>query len=291
MQPTIATDPDRYQYTITKFTLIMSAYKFINIGHASCFELLSQAQNLAVQLKKKYELNEADLTTINALKTSIVMILFSVLEGYCNFIGELIVQSSIKNVENPKTSHNLSQIEIDYLSEQKTYIDKSGTRKIKKSVFNPTLDKLFVTPLILGKIFGIDFKIDKSCKEWQSLRRLKEIRDRITHIKFDYNGDNSRLYISENDIIYASEAIGWYFEKVGSLIHNIYKEAFDKTSIFSIRMSCWITQLHLYKLCNMSDKLFDKNFICPLKCDANNDCKMDFKDFYRNVQFEKCQIK
>jgi hypothetical protein len=269
----------------------MSDSKYVNFGHASCFELLSQAQNLSVQLKKKYDSTEEYLTTINALKTSIVMILYSVLEGYCNFIGDLIIKSSKKNEKELEFCYNLSQIEIDYLSEQKTYIDRSGNIKIINSVFNPTLDKLYVTPLILGKIYGLDFKIDKSGNKWQSIRRLKEIRDRITHIKFDYNGENSRLYITEKDIVYASDAIAWYFEAVGSLFHQIYKDSFDKTSILSIKMSCWIIQLHLYKLCNMSDHFFDKNFICPLKCDDNKNCKMDFKDFYLNVQFEKCQIK
>jgi hypothetical protein len=112
---------------------------------------------------------------VRALKTSVIMLQFSALETVANFLADLAIRTSEGIQGSPEVKASLTQVELDFLAERRTYVDAgSGALKISGSAFVPTLDKLTVAPLLLGKVHGLKRRIDKGGSGWQKIQQLKD---------------------------------------------------------------------------------------------------------------------
>lgn len=252
-------------------------------------DLLAQLVNLIVILNKEIEYVEdkeaeenstaktqGSPISVRGMKTSIVMLQFSVLEALANFISVLALKSSEEIAGSPPVINRLTQIEVDFLLEQRTYLEMgSGNLKVSSGAYSPTLDKLSLVPFLLGKIYNQPFRIDKGSNGWKKIQRLKEIRDKLTHFKFDgelwatheaiqLDLDNIKpsIVISSNDLFIGCAAIHWYLQQVESVLKNIYGND-HKPLLFnfkSLRVLSYLTLLNLYKNCGISDKTFNRDY-------------------------------
>lgn len=269
--------------------------KAICTGGTLIVDLMCQLINLIVELNKetkklnikKNEIMEGNIDrkesgspiTVRAYKTSIAMLMFDSLESICNFLSKLILLMNEGLEGSPQVEYHLNQVEIDLLKEQKTYMDcRTGKIKVNDSNFIPTMDKLTIVPFLLGKIYDIEFKIDKGGKGWQGLLELKQLRDELTHPKFnldidelndsmllDTNNIKPSVVISNMKLFEGTESIRWYWGNIRKLfeVSGLITPKSVINNIFSVDFLLWLIMLNLNEGCNIKE--FDKKYPSPIK--------------------------
>lgn len=268
--------------------------KVIRIGTSLMLDLMAQILNLIVILNQEIEATELKKTnvdeeenkssknggsaiTIRAYKTSIIMLMFDALESICNFLSELILAMNGGIDGSLQVEYNLNQIEIDLLKEQKTYIDcKTGKIKVSESNFIATMDKLIIVPFLLAKIYGLEFKIDKSGKGWQGILELKQLRDKLTHPKFnlnigevddtfslDINNIKPAVSISNMELFKGTESVRWYWGQIRKVfeVSGLIKQRGVFMLIAGIDLILWLMMMNLCKSCGI--KNFDEKYQSP----------------------------
>lgn len=238
-------------------------------GFALIVDLLAQINNLCIMYSREFDKTQQnDDFLLRAYKTSIVTLTFSVIEAYYNFVAQLTLFLNQTNDEN--ITKSLTQVEIDFLLEQTTYIDlKSGQSKTKNATYSGILDKLNVIPRIFARIHSKSFVLDKSNNDWQKLVKLKNIRDEITHVKFDTERvfkfdigpkSISRLApyysITDIDIFNGINAIRKNIDNVNSLIEEVYTT--EVLFVGLVDMMFGLVLLNYQKVCGINDEEFDK---------------------------------
>ncbi|MBP1906305.1 hypothetical protein J2Z32_002954 [Paenibacillus turicensis] len=246
-------------------------------GYSLTRDIIHQISTLIDTLKKG-ESTELDSAHYRSVLTAITLLSFNTIEAYANFLAILAEKSNEGLSDAPKVKEELHYTEVDALLERKTYFEpRKMSIETQENSFLPTLDKFFVVPNLLAKLYGIEFKVDKGGKEWGSIRKLKNERDKITHLKFDLNllpraGDferpddmkkiNPTYNINPKDVFDGIEGVRWYILLCGKLIQTIYRE---KVSWISLSGTDTVIYKMLsdynkvFKIC--SDKSFQKNVL------------------------------
>ncbi len=131
----------------------LSENEIINGGHRLMLDLVGQVLELN-------EMQGKDNFCRSILSSSIILS-FSILESYLNYISALIIFEHKKNNYSARILNRLSQVELDLLEEKKSEFDikKIEVRRASKSYIR-IMDKLIVTPKLLAKAFAKDITID-----------------------------------------------------------------------------------------------------------------------------------
>ena len=213
-----------------------SIEEIISSGHMLIIDLIGQVDSLS-----HYKQNRAVLS-------SSVILSFSILEVYVNFISELLLTEHRREISSPQIINKLSDIELDLVQEKKSIFDynKLIIKKTNNS-YIPILDKIVVISRLLAKTYNIDFNVDKSANDWKYLKQLKEKRDEIAHPKFDSklikpiinlsdktDAMKPSYEINHNDLLNGLIGIRWYLKINGILLVNIYKGKFSSLNLFVI---------------------------------------------------------
>jgi hypothetical protein len=267
----------------------------IGNGSMLLIDLFAQLINLIVALQKESDSiksspdessdeNKTDKLSgspisVRALKTSIILLQFSALETIANFLSGLAIRINSGIPGAPDVNTPLTQVEIDFLKEERTYLDTgTGALKLSGSVFVSTLDKLAMAPLLLGRLHDQNYRLDKGGNGWRSIQRLKEIRDQLTHFKLDgtlMEGDESisldldnvkpAVTIKNRDIFNGGEAMKWYIQQVIDLLSSMYTERHWQlvTRFQILQFMNWMALLNLYKSCSISDEVFNRDYPRP----------------------------
>ena len=220
---------DRGQPQVTLDSIIGGARTLL-------LDLLSQALNLIVLLDREVKAIEHDSTdplergsrgspiSVRALKSSVVLLQFGILEALGNFTAELTVRLHEGLDGAVPLRIPLSQVELDFLREQRSSLEPTtGKIKIQKGVYVSTLDKLSAAPLLFAKSYGKNFRLDKAGSGWGNVQKLKVLRDTLTHIRpgmepstvetdIQLNLDKvtPSVLITFADLFDGSECILWY---------------------------------------------------------------------------------
>lgn len=205
------------------------------------YDLLAQTLNLIVSVEREIKAINRDKfrplkaghrgshISVRALKSSIILIQFGILEALANFVADLTVRLHGPLEGAVDLASPLTQVELDILREQRTTVDiRTGELKTQHAVFVSTLDKLSVAPLLLAKSHSKTFRLDKGCAGWNKVRKLKDMRDALTHVRLhirtesddvesptlDLDRVRPSLAISSADLFDGSTAISWYLREL-----------------------------------------------------------------------------
>ena len=267
------------------------------IGHAcwSFLDLAAQISNLAVSLGEELsgtkELEKAgghksgkrgesgSPISVRAIKTSVALLLSSMLEGWANFLAELALQSNVGLEGSPKVVYHFNQIEIDCLAEQRTSLNaRTAEAVVTKNVYIPTLDKLAIVPRLLGKQYGCDFVLERGGSGWQKVQILKSVRDKLVHPKLDLTGlldeipteielDTVRATIEVNliDLYTCAEGMDWYLHETMGLLRQIVKPSQRFVlSIGSVEILSWLILSNLSSVTGTSKAAFNREHPAPV---------------------------
>ena len=190
-----------------------------------------------IELAKLLEKNELNSISNRSIQSSIVLMLFNMLEGYANFIASLILELDKGIIDAPKTKYQLNIIEQNVLKEEERKINfKKCTVEIRKNSFVTTLDKIKIVLTMLPKLYGEEYKLNIGGQEWQMIQSLKIERDKLTHLKLDLNmlptlenyetpdcihKANPTLNINNKIIFEGIVAIRWYFNEAALQLQKI----------------------------------------------------------------------
>ena len=209
---------------------------------------------------------------IEALQTAMILLLFNILETTSNFLAALAVNTNHGLHGAPKVISPLSQPEIDLLTEQRIYVDhRTGNLQTSSSVFTPVLDKLALVPLILGRLHGITFRLDKKQNEWRLIRRLKDMRDKIIHLRPDFSHLTEQeivkpsVRITNEDIFLGTVAIRWYIKQITKLLQEMFRGK-NKNLIkgyLTLDFQCFIILDNLRKFCTIRKSRFLRDHELP----------------------------
>ena len=238
----------------------------ISSGYLLIIDLISQ-------IDKLYDCDKKLLDNRGIL-TSSVILSFSILEIYTNFISELLITEHKREEASPKIITRLKDIELDILIEKKSIFDyKKLTIKKENNSYIPILDKIIVIPQLLAKAYNHKFILDKSGNNWSYIRSLKEKRDEISHPKFQSNAIQPIVDLNEKndiaDLLYSINpknildgliGIRWYLKINGDLVASIYNGKFSSSNLFfidTIIRDLILKINHIFKLDNKLDKKID----------------------------------
>jgi hypothetical protein len=250
--------------------------EIIHSGHRLILDLVAQIIELnGIQREDKPN---------RSILSSSIILSFSILEAYLNYISSLIIFEHKNNAFSPKILNRLSEVELDVLEEKKSTFDikKIKVKKTDNSYIR-IMDKLIVVPKLLAKTYSKDINIDKGCKNWEYLNELKEKRDDISHPKFDIEKieqiTDFRNMPSPLKPAYSIEpivllngliSIRWYLRITGELLIDIYQGKFSSFNFDAI-------DILLSKLILDIDKKYSLH-IKNLKTEINDNYK-----FSKNV--------
>lgn len=238
--------------------------RLINNGLIYFLDYGGQVSNLTVQLNKEYSSSDIYLESsisIRALKTSIVLLEYTMFEYFANMISRVVILADEGLNDTFNLQYKLSIHEIDYLLERETYFDKRDL-KIKSRVGNySTIEaKLVGYPLLLGKIFGHKFKLDKGGQEWECIKELKEVRDSIVHPKLDLipydrqlTGTNQVEDNIDYDLLFkGASSLYWYLFQINTkLIRVIFSNHQECMKPFlNMPITLFTTIVNLYEKCD-----------------------------------------
>jgi len=273
------------------------------IGHASMLfvDTGAQVSNLAVSLGEELQRLESSVSagdgkpdairksgspiSVRAMKSSVALMLSSMLEGWANFLAELALRTNDGLEGSPEVVHALGQAEIDCLAEQRTALDtRTAGLIVTKNVYVATLDKLVVVPRLLGRLHGFDFVLDKAGQGWQKVQGLKIVRDELTHPKLnlnDYLGNNpaalsldkvrSAVEINMNALYECAEGVDWYVSQtVGLLRHFVKRGPRLAISFGSVEFICWLIVVNLQSPAGISVKVFNRHHPAPVDLVSEN---------------------
>jgi hypothetical protein len=257
-------------------------------------DLGAQISNLAVALGEEIQRVESSAAnadkeqgivekkgspiSVRALKSSVSLILSSMIEGWANFLAELAVSTNDGLEGSPDVVHALQQAEIDCLLEQRTALDtRTASLTVTRNVYIPTLDKLAIVPRLLGKMHGLDFVLDKGGHGWQKVQKLKGIRDQLTHPKLDLKVRISNscpefsldtveavVEISMLDLYECAEGLDWYISQTLGLLQQLVKKGRPYViTFFSVELFCWMILANLRSPAGISDIIFERHHPAP----------------------------
>ncbi|MBU1709589.1 MAG: PilZ domain-containing protein [Proteobacteria bacterium] len=241
-------------------------------------DLSNQIKDLVVFLQKETENGKKDLPSLpdKSLRTAIISMQFNFLEALANALAVIALEANRKTAGAPGIKEPLSQIEIEFLAEKRSFLDsKTATLMTATMPLVPAIDRLGTIPVLLAKTFGISFQINKIHAGWQKIVKLKNMRDKLTHSFIagafspgkeqrtdGRNYLNLFIAIQNRHLFEGSEAIRWYIQRVIMLLKQAsVSEHQQLLNILSAAdYSHWLIQLALYKSCGISDKDFNRTY-------------------------------
>ncbi|MGX5585943.1 hypothetical protein ACWKTX_19590 [Bacillus thuringiensis] len=250
----------------------------LHCGFTTAIDSFSQVQSLVTSLNKN-----SDDVTKRSIKSSATLLLFNILESYTNFLSSITVDSNNEIYSDiPRIKEKLHTVEEDLLKEQKTTYNLNKRKvDINENAYIPVLEKLYIVPSLLAKLYGIEFSIDKSGNHWKNIKNLKECRDNITHPKFNFESisvntnyetvkdmttaiNSTKLFynIDEETIFNGTMGIRWYLYEVNKLLQIIYNRNILHTTLNFIDLNAFIT---LSKINEQFNILSSKKFIRLVK--------------------------
>ena len=173
----------------------------------------------------------------------------------------------------------LSQVEIDFLREQRTFLDaRTGDVRVQNAAYSSTLDKLSIVPSLFAKAYGHSFRLDKSGSGWDKIRDLKKLRDALTHIRLDlspFSGkeeagldlDNIRpaVVINSKDLFSGSEAVKWYAQQIKEVCLEVAIPEFKgiMNLMMFLEFMCYMHLINLRESCGLTEKQLEKMHPMP----------------------------
>ena len=278
-----------------KQTKTYTAYEKV-IGGASSLlvDLFCQLGNLTLTLQREQQSKEVRLVRLaestndagkaaspvfeRALKTGIILMQFSLLEAIANALAQIAIKTNEKIDGAPRTRCTLSQVEVDLLAEQRSYFDPmTGSLKLNEPAYVPIIDKLAITPVLFGKLYCQEFRLDKRATGWQKIKRLKECRDRLVHFDISAKAGPEPLvpsldqvkpaYLIQNtDIFEGSEGIRWYLRQLIEMLEKISKDKHGQliNILFAAEYTNWMVLLNFYRSCGISETVFRRDSPPPV---------------------------
>lgn len=256
------------------FNKTMIFYGLIEQLNTLVFNLYKEKKNIEEQIEKsekntiivsKESSVSISVPFINstyetAIKSSIIFFQFSIIEALVNLLSDLTIQVNNSVFFEPK--HKLSQVEIDFLSEQITIFNADKKREQSKTSFNKLEDKLSIFPFLFGKMMNNEFQLDKSSRFWERFKQIKDKRDALTHPR------NVRSYVEDEEIFDCSSIIYWLSENYFLLIRDclypkdntIYKYIENSTSkLMKLSYQATSQKFSLKVIIEMQKKFKNKN--------------------------------
>lgn len=157
----------------------------------------------------RFEIRRIDTTTLSSLNFSVLLLQFTYIEALCNVVAESTIRKNM-------ASNKLSEVELDFLSEQSSTYKKGKIEK--KTTFVRLEEKVIEYIALLAKVNDQDYKLDTGIQYWGDFKTAKTLRDQITHPK---NGVHTAI---DFDVVFSlSKFIYWYTKEVSTL----YTDHFD----------------------------------------------------------------
>ena len=228
--------------------------------------------------------------TVRALKSSIILLQFSVVEALASFVSKLVIEVHRHSSEAPRAPHPLSEVELDCLKEQRTSVDtRSGELTVKCNVYPPTLDRLSLVLSFFAKSHGRKFRLNRSDGGWQNVMRLKKLRDELTHVRLDFSLgtpielealdlDRIRpsITITSRNLFMGAEAIIWYSQQIRHVVskstNHDYRQIVHLMTV--VEFLAYMQLMKLHKACGISSKAFEKSHPIPIKLLPNRARKL-----------------
>jgi hypothetical protein len=259
------------------FNLLLNLFFLIN-------NLISLLRQQLVKIDISDDRRNKNMTSeigVKSLKYSIILLQFCFLEALCNFLADLIVRSTEGLKGSPHYVQKLTQIEVDFLKENKTIFDPNTGRLKGRKQINSTLDKITAIPFLLGKLYGKNFRLNKKDQGWNKLLELKKKRDELTHPKLgltslienkkieeiliklsDTNIIHTDLEIRNENLFDGIVAIRWYLQEMKKLFRIIYSSK-EYEHINRLNEFFYITLALLRHECTITDKEFENKYPSP----------------------------
>ncbi len=219
-------------------------YKRIQTYHGQLWQeliLLFQLYNsLCSQHKHETEFavaRAALFTIFGTIETSSRVI------AACTLFADACSERNIhlETEDYPQPIHRLSNAEKLFLRQETEEIDKRKWLAQRRSKFVSFETALIGYPQIYARIFGIEFSIDKSCSEWQSLKELKTLRDLGAHGNIS-NSELKSYSVTTDDLEELLIARRWYCEQLKSLPWIVEAEASGEIQALNILMKLLVSK-------------------------------------------------
>lgn len=209
--------------------------------------------------KKDKKIQERYIVTMRAYKSSIITFQFCILELICDFLIQLVIKTNEGLKGIPKKSSLLTKAELEFITEKTTQFNSKTKKENTRQSFIGILDKLTIPPYLLGKLYDKEFNIDKGGRGWNGIKKLKKIRDELTHPKLELDVYPDNIYeiekiektatnkpikgyensydygkflnifkirptltIKNTDLLDGAESIRWYIHELARLFKAIY---------------------------------------------------------------------
>lgn len=235
-------------------------FLMFNSGDVFVTETLEQIECLVDMLEIGNE--ESPSIKWRSITTSIIIMLFNLLEGYANFLIVLTINIDNGKLIAPTLYRHLSEVERLALTECTKILDtRTGKETLKEKAYMRTIDKLCLAPLILERLYNSDATmLEKGTLEFQQLIKLQELRDGFMHVKhdidllpqapvldFEYHVSNyanlTSYNIDGNSLFSALNSVAWYLHKQFVLLRKLFYA--DKLSLDIIETKIMTLQIKL----------------------------------------------
>ena len=167
----------------------------------------------------------------HALARSIFFVLFGSIESTCRLLAASTLLADARREKEGLSEGSpvipLAETEKQFLRQETEEVSTKDWTPRQRAKYTPLEDALVGCPMLYARIFGIAFKIDKSCSQWQDLIKLKRLRDIGAHGNTRYLGESPEsMAITYDDIKRLLECRRWYCEELKPLpwIANIEVE-------------------------------------------------------------------
>jgi len=132
--------------------------------------------------------------------------------------NSLVKQGIPASEDVPQPVSPLTTTEELFLCQQQEVLDRRGWSIRRRSRFVSFEDALVGYPKVYARLFGQDFSIDKSGEEWQSLTRLKRLRDLGAHGNISIASSSTKsqvvTYVDLRELLMARR---WYCQQLEPL--------------------------------------------------------------------------
>ncbi|MDZ4064259.1 MAG: hypothetical protein U1E22_06265, partial [Coriobacteriia bacterium] len=225
----------KYDALVASATLMLcdQAGQALNLAVALSRELSAEPEREEPALISLLVGSDINLVTVRALKTAILALLTGLLETVVNLIASLAVQVSEGGTVSLVPAQRLSQVELDFLFGQETVLDlQTAETEVRTPRFAALANKLTVAPVLLARVQGVGFRLDKSTAGWRRFQKFKALRNSLTHPRvvadghadswWEYHLDDTRMSpgvrVSTVDLVDAAASIVWYLDEVSHLL-------------------------------------------------------------------------
>jgi hypothetical protein len=115
----------------------------------------------------------------------------------------------------------LSEVRYTVTGKGEAIVEPANTR---------TLDYIVFSLMSLSKTFGLKLSIDRGGKNWESVRRALQVRDRLTHPKSLHD-----VHVSDDDIAAVEDFSGWFSAHLTVITNDTIRTKVKKESAVSKR--------------------------------------------------------